>query len=112
MDWLSANAPTIVEAFNGGQSAGTGLASVLLGEVSPSAVLPWTVYPDNFTEQVKMSDMAMRAGPGHTYRFFQGHPTFPFFHGLSYTQFELAWHSTPPSHLSMKLLQQSSFTVS
>jgi len=33
----------------------------------------------------------MRAGPGRTYRFFQGDATFPFGHGLTYTSFTMEW---------------------
>jgi len=97
IDTLARSFDAIVETFECGQSAGTALAKMLLGtsEVAPSGVLPWTVYPDNYTSSVRMSDMAMRAGPGRTYRFFKGTPTFPFGHGLTYTQFSLEWAGTP-----------------
>ena len=39
--------------------------------------------------------MSMTAGPGRTYRFFRGEPTFPFGHGLTYTEFALEWSLTP-----------------
>jgi beta-D-xylosidase 4 len=101
---IDARYTTIVEAFEGGQSGGAALASMLLGlsESSPSGVLPWTVYPDAYTEQLAMRDMAMRAGPGRTYRFFRGVPTFPFGHGLSYTSFALSWSKTPPRQQTVR----------
>ncbi len=45
VDWIKANVPTVVDAFEGGQSGGTALAQILFGDVNPSGVLPYTVYP-------------------------------------------------------------------
>ena len=104
IDALASSYPAIVEAFEGGQSAGTALASMLLGEsaVAPSGVLPWTVYPDHYTSLVPMDAMAMRAGPGRTYRFLTGAtPTFPFGFGLSYSAFSLEWESTPTTPVTV-----------
>ena len=94
IDWLAEHAPAIVEAFEGGQAAGTALARVLLGRsvVGPAGVMPWTVYPEAYAGQVTMPDMSMRAaGVGRTYRFYRGRPTYPFGHGLGYTRFVLEW---------------------
>jgi len=98
-DWLARNADTLVHAGEGGQSAGTALANMLLGlsPRSPSGVLPWTVYPDNYTRGLPMDDMAMRAGEGRTYRFYRGRPTFPFAFGLTYASFGLEWAEAPPT---------------
>eukprot|EP01052_Picozoa_sp_SAG31_P050137 SAG31_NODE_11311_length_1043_cov_1.034958_1_plen_189_part_00 len=70
---------------------------MLLGTThrAPGGVMPWTTYPDAYTSQVAMTDMAMRAGPGRTYRFYSGTPTFPFFFGKTYTSFHLSWESVP-----------------
>lgn len=71
LDGYAGVIPTIVEAMEGGQAGGTGLASVLFGDVSPSGILPFTIYPDSFVTKVSMSDMSMRANsttgnPGRT----------------------------------------------
>lgn len=71
LDAYKGTIPTIVEALEGGQSGGAGLASVLFGDVSPSGMLPFTVYPDAYVSKVPMSDMSMRANsstgsPGRT----------------------------------------------
>jgi hypothetical protein len=42
-DWVKHHVPTVLEAFEGGQSGGTALAEVLAGDVSPSGVLPYTM---------------------------------------------------------------------
>jgi beta-glucosidase len=51
-DWVKAHCPTVVEAMEGGQSGGQALAEVLAGDVSPSGVLPYTMYPAIYLEQV------------------------------------------------------------
>ena len=58
IDTLAASFPAIVESFEGGQSAGRALASMLLGtsSVAPSGVLPWTVYPDNVRRLLMTDD--------------------------------------------------------
>jgi len=100
-DWIATHAPAIVEGFEGGQATGTALARVLFGKslFGPSGVLPWTVYPSNYTSNLKMSDMSMRAGSGRTYRFFQGQATFPFGYGLTYAAFRLSWAHKPDINL-------------
>ena len=57
-----------------------------------------------YTSQVRMSDMAMRAGPGRTYRFYREQPTFAFHHGLSYTSFAVSWASVPARQQTAKAL--------
>eukprot|EP00051_Salpingoeca_urceolata_P013228 m.165245 g.165245 ORF g.165245 m.165245 type:complete len:958 (+) comp17737_c0_seq1:57-2930(+) len=99
LDFLKGAVPTIVEAFEGGQAAGTAIADVLFGRHNPSGVLPYTVYPGNYINQVAMSDFEMRpnttsGSPGRTYRFYTGQPLWPFGHGLSYSTFTVAWSDT------------------
>jgi hypothetical protein len=109
IDWLrrqvgvpGSTVHAVVEAFDGGQSAGQALAEVLFGDVNPSGVLPFTLYPEAFVDKVLMSNMAMRPGPmnpGRTYRFYTGTPLWPFGAGKSYTSFEIKWsHRDIKSH--------------
>ncbi|MGC0329202.1 beta-glucosidase [Streptomyces sp. SAI-170] len=70
---------------HGGQAAGTALARVLAGDVSPAGRLPQTWYgrdadlPDLLDYDV--------IGSRQTYLYFEGVPLFPFGHGLTYTTF-------------------------
>ncbi len=75
--------PAIVEAWYGGQAAGSAIAEVLFGDVSPAGRLPVTVYR-SVDQLPPFSDYDMA---GRTYRYFRGDPLFPFGHGLSYTTF-------------------------
>lgn len=107
MDWLAEHATTIVHAFEGGQAAGTALSNMLLGETdrAPGGVMPWTTYPEAYTSQVQMSDMSMRAGPGRTYRFYSGTPTYPFGFGKTYSSFAMEWTVTPQQSQSVATLR-------
>ena len=64
VDWIKHNCPTVVEAFEGGQSGGQALAEVLSGAVAPSGVLPYTMYPAEYLNQVTHWGMSMRTAPG------------------------------------------------
>lgn len=62
--------------------------------------LPMTWYPQEYVEQVPMTDMTMRANstrnyPGRTYRFYTGKTIYPFGHGLSFTTFSKLIYSAP-----------------
>ncbi|WP_195598077.1 glycoside hydrolase family 3 C-terminal domain-containing protein [Bacteroides cellulosilyticus] len=73
----------VVEGWYGGQSAGTALADILLGDYNPSGRLPVTVYKS--LEQLPgFEDYGMQ---GRTYRYFSGDPLYEFGYGLSYTSF-------------------------
>ncbi|MFJ3613377.1 glycoside hydrolase family 3 C-terminal domain-containing protein [Streptomyces hydrogenans] len=77
--------PALLWTAHGGQAAGTALARVLAGDVSPAGRLPQTWYgsdadlPDLFDYDV--------IGGRQTYLYFDGTPLFPFGHGLTYTSF-------------------------
>jgi beta-glucosidase len=77
--------PALLWTAHGGQAAGTGLARVLFGDVSPAGRLPQTWYAseDDLPDLLDYDIITSRA----TYLYFDGVPLFPFGHGLSYTRF-------------------------
>ncbi len=70
---------------HGGQAAGTALARVLAGDVSPAGRLPQTWYADD-SDLPGLLDYDVIGGR-QTYLYFEGTPLFPFGHGLSYASF-------------------------
>lgn len=70
---------------HGGQAAGTALARVLAGDVSPAGRLPQTWYESD-ADLPGLLDYDV-IGSRQTYLYFEGTPLFPFGHGLSYTSF-------------------------
>ncbi|MEV1062074.1 glycoside hydrolase family 3 C-terminal domain-containing protein [Streptomyces sp. NPDC050263] len=73
---------------HGGQAAGTALARVLAGDVSPAGRLPQTWYADD-ADLPDLLDYDV-IGARQTYLYFEGAPLFPFGHGLSYASFSYA----------------------
>jgi beta-glucosidase len=81
--WEAQNIPAIVNAWYGGQSAGTAIADVLFGDYNPAGRLPITFYKsDSDLPDFNNYDMTNR-----TYRYFKGTPLYGFGYGLSYTTF-------------------------
>jgi beta-glucosidase len=81
--WENDNVPAIINAWYGGQSAGTAIADVLFGDYNPAGRLPVTFYKsDNDLPSFMSYDM-----DGRTYRYFKGEALYPFGYGLSYTSF-------------------------
>ena len=85
VNWAQANVPAIVEAWYPGQ-AGNAIADVLFGDYNPAGRLPVTFY-GSVNDLPAFDDYRMT---GRTYRFFKGHPLYPFGYGLSYTAFAYA----------------------
>jgi beta-glucosidase len=83
VNWAAEHVPAILEAWYPGQAAGTAIADVLFGHVSPGGRLPVTFYR-SVDELPRFDDYGMA---GRTYRHFTGTPLFPFGHGLSYSTF-------------------------
>jgi beta-glucosidase len=81
--WEEENIPGIINAWYGGQSAGTAVADVLFGDYNPSGRLPVTFYKSD-SDLPPFDDYSMQ---NRTYRYFKGVPLFPFGFGLSYTKF-------------------------
>jgi beta-glucosidase len=80
-----ADVPGVLWTAHGGQAAGTALARVLAGDVSPAGRLPQTWYADD-ADLPPLLDYDV-IGSGQTYLYFRGTPLFPFGHGLSYASF-------------------------
>ncbi len=81
--WEEENIPGIINAWYGGQAAGTAVADVLFGDYSPSGKLPVTFYKSD-SDLPPFEDYSMK---NRTYRYFQGEALYPFGYGLSYTNF-------------------------
>ncbi|WP_328438260.1 glycoside hydrolase family 3 C-terminal domain-containing protein [Streptomyces sp. NBC_00444] len=80
--------PAVLWTAHGGQAAGTALARVLAGDVSPAGRLPQTWYADD-ADLPDLLDYDV-IGSRQTYLYFEGTPLFPFGHGLSYASFTYA----------------------
>ncbi|MDR0421904.1 MAG: glycoside hydrolase family 3 C-terminal domain-containing protein [Proteiniphilum sp.] len=81
--WENDNLPAILNAWYGGQDAGTALADVLFGDYNPAGRLPVTFYASD-NDLPPYEDYSMKE---RTYRYFTGEALYPFGHGLSYTEF-------------------------
>jgi beta-glucosidase len=95
MPWLD-KVPAVLHAWFPGQEAGTAMADVLLGEVSPSGKLPVT-FPKRLEDEPSFGNYPGKNGAVEYqesilvgYRWYDTRriePLFPFGHGLSYTSF-------------------------
>jgi beta-glucosidase len=81
--WEAGNLPAIVNAWYGGQSAGTAIADVLFGDYNPAGRLPVTFYKGD----EDLPDFNSYSMENRTYRYFKGEALFPFGYGLSYATF-------------------------
>jgi beta-glucosidase len=81
--WEEENIPAIMNAWYGGEAAGTAVADVLFGDYSPSGKLPVTFYKSD-SDLPPFDDYSMK---NRTYRYFTGEALYPFGFGLSYTNF-------------------------
>jgi beta-glucosidase len=81
--WEEENIPGILNAWYGGEAAGTAVANVLFGDYSPSGKLPVTFYKSD-SDLPPFEDYSMK---NRTYRYFNGEALYPFGFGLSYTKF-------------------------
>lgn len=83
LNWEEAHLDAILNAWYGGQEAGTAVADILFGDYNPSGRLPVTFYKS--TDQLPdFEDYRMK---GRTYRYMTEAPLYPFGYGLSYTDF-------------------------
>ncbi|KAA6321452.1 beta-glucosidase [termite gut metagenome] len=82
--WEAANLPAVLNAWYGGQDAGSAIADVLFGDYNPSGKLPVTFYADD-KDLPPFESYEME---GRTYRYFKGKALYPFGYGLSYSNFK------------------------
>jgi beta-glucosidase len=101
--WENENIPAIVNAWYGGQAAGTAIADVLFGDYNPAGRLPVTFYKSD-SDLPGFSDYSMN---GRTYRYFKGEALYPFGYGLSYTSFKYDMLNVPASVKSGKNISVS-----
>ncbi len=74
----------ILQAWYGGEEAGSAVADVLFGDYNPAGKLPITFYK-NVKQLPDFEDYSMK---GRTYRY-TDEALFPFGYGLSYTKFKI-----------------------
>ncbi|KFF05666.1 glycoside hydrolase family 3 protein [Flavobacterium reichenbachii] len=82
--WEAENVPAILNAWYGGQAAGTAVTDVLFGDYNPGGKLPVTFYKSD-SDLPAFVDYSM---DNKTYRYFKGDPLYGFGYGLSYTSFK------------------------
>jgi beta-glucosidase len=96
--WEAEHIPAIINAWYGGQAAGTAIADVLFGDYNPSGRLPVTFYKGD-DDLPSFEDYSMT---NRTYRYFKGQALYPFGFGLSYTTFKYS-----DLHLSKTTINKS-----
>jgi len=82
-NYAAEHASAVLAAWYGGEEAGSAIAETLAGVSNPAGRLPVTFYK-SVDQLPPFTDYAMK---GHTYRYFQGEPLYPFGFGLSYSTF-------------------------
>ncbi|MGC8667636.1 MAG: glycoside hydrolase family 3 C-terminal domain-containing protein [Chthonomonadales bacterium] len=96
LGWAAQNVAAMMHVWYGGEEAGTAVAEALFGDFNPAGRLPVTFYQTS--EQLPpFTDYSMI---GRTYRYFHGHPLFPFGYGLSYTTFEYSGLTITPATIA------------
>ncbi|WRT65289.1 uncharacterized protein IL334_002232 [Kwoniella shivajii] len=111
MPWLQ-SAPTVIQAFFGGNECGTAIADAIFGIINPSGKLPvtWPKVVEDYPSHKDFGhpvDTVYSEGLGVGYRFFdrKGRPSsaFSFGHGLSYTTFQFSDLSVKQSEFGAKI---------
>lgn len=97
-EWEANNADAILQAWYGGQAAGTAIADILFGKYNPSARLPITFYKNDSD----LPDFENYSMSNRTYKYFTKTPLYPFGFGLSYTSFTYKWKQKPRNSYTIK----------
>jgi beta-glucosidase len=82
-NYAAQHAAALMEAWYGGEAAGTAIADTLAGDNNPAGRLPVTFYK-SVDQLPPFEDYSMQ---GRTYKYFKGDPLYPFGFGLSYSKF-------------------------
>ncbi len=86
-----ATALALVYAFFPGEAGGVPVANTLFGLENRWGKLPLSLYPLNYTTLLAVDALNMTAGPGRTYKYYNGPPLlYPMGFGLSYTTFNMS----------------------
>jgi beta-glucosidase len=101
VNWADGNVPAIIQAWYPGQEGGTAIADVLFGDYNPAGRLPVTFYK-SVDQLPAFEDYQMK---GHTYRYFEGEPLYPFGYGLSYTFYSYSGFLAPETIVSTDSLK-------
>lgn len=83
INWENQNVTSIIQAWYGGESAGSAVADVLFGDYNPAGRIPVSFYK-SVDDLPAFENYNME---GRTYRYFGGEFLYPFGFGLSYTTF-------------------------
>ncbi|KAK0734735.1 glycoside hydrolase family 3 protein [Lasiosphaeria miniovina] len=105
----NANVSAILWAGYPGQAGGAAALDIITGVSAPAGRLPVTQYPAAYTEQVALTETALRGNggsPGRTYRWYNG-SVLPFGFGLHYTTFDARSTSTNTTTYSIPALLAS-----
>ena len=105
---------SVVEAFYPAQAGATAIVQTLLGQSNRFGKLPYTIYPEMFTER-SIANYDLRSDGGLTYRYYDnkyGRPLFEFGHGLSFSTFSYEWETPPNATVHIADLKASNHAAS